>query len=258
MAEETKDAGRSVPMAMFWSFILNGILGIILLITYLFCIQSIEDALNDPSTYPFLYVFRNAVSTSGVNALTILLLILVIASNISFNASTARQTFAFARDRGLPFARWISHVDPARQIPANAVTLSCLITALLSLINLGSDVAFHAIISLQVVALMLTYFTSIGCVLYRRLYHPELLPPARWSLGRLGVPINIIGLVYVLFVFFWAFWPESTPVDLATFNWSVVMFVGVAVLSLVMYWAQGRKVYDGPVIHVEGRDKDRW
>ena len=194
------------------------------------------------------------MSTSGVNALTILLLILVIASNISFNASTSRQTFAFARDKGFPFAKWISHVDPKKQIPANAVTLSCLITALLSLISLGSTIAFNAIISLQVVALMLTYFTSISCVLYRRLYHPELLPPARWSLGRLGVPMNIIGLAYALFVFFWSFWPNTTPVDLEKFNWSVVIFVGVAVLILVMYWVQGVKVYDGPVTHVKGRE----
>ena len=256
MSEEIEDAGRNVPNAIVGSYVLNAILGFILLIAYLFSIPSVEDALNDPSTYPFIYVFRNALPTSGVNALTILVLILVIASNISFNASTARQTFAFARDNGLPFAKWISHVNPKKQIPANAIALSCIITALLSLINIGSNVAFNAIISLQIVALMLTYFISISCVLHRRLYSPELLPKARWSLGRLGIPVNIAGIMFVMWCFFWSFWPNTTPVDLESFNWSIVLFTGVAALSLIMYWVQGRRVYDGPVVLVEGRGRE--
>lgn len=254
MAEEVKDAGRNVPIAIVWSYVGNGILALIFLVSYLFSIPSVEDAINDDSGFPFIYVFKQAVSTGGVNAITIMVLLLVIASNVSFNASTSRQTFAFARDNGLPCSGWISAVHPTRQIPANAVLLSCIISALLSLINIGSDVAFNAIISLQVVALMFTYAVSISCVLYRRLYYPELLPPARWSLGRFGVATNIIGLAYVSFAFFWSFWPNETPVDLTTFNWSIVMFVGIFILSVVYYFLHGRKVYVGPVTSVEGRD----
>ena len=254
MSEEVRDAGRYVPISLFWSYIGNGAMAIILLITYLFSIDSIENALDDPSGYPFIYVFKSAVSTSGVNALTILVLILIIAANISFNASTARQTFAFARDNGLPFSKWLSKVR--NEVPANAIAVTCLITMLLSLINIGSEVAFNAIISLQVVALFSTYAVSISCVLYRRIRHPELIPTARWSLGKWGVPINVIGLLYSTFSFFWAFWPNEIPVTLENFNWSVVLFVGVFVLSLVMYMIQGRKVYKGPVTEVRAARVD--
>ena len=110
MSEEVKDAGVTVPRAIVWSYISNGLMGILLLITYLSCIPSVDDAVNDPSGYPFLYVFQQSMSTGAVNALTTLLLVLVVASNIGFNTSTSRQTFAFARDNGLPFSKWISHV----------------------------------------------------------------------------------------------------------------------------------------------------
>ncbi|KAF2470504.1 amino acid transporter [Lindgomyces ingoldianus] len=256
MAEEVRDAGRYVPISLFWSYVGNGIMAIIFLITYLFSIDDVEAALDDPTTYPFIYVFKSAVSTAGVNALTIIVLILVIAANISFNASTARQTFAFARDRGLPFSKWIGHVDAGKEIPANAIILTCVFTMLLSLINIGSTTAFNAIISLQVVALMTTYTVSIGCVLYRRITHPDLIPTARWSLGKWGVPVNCLGLAYVSFVFFWSFWPNETPVALDTFNWAVVMYVGVLVLSLLMYIFQGRKVYNGPVTEIRASRLD--
>jgi choline transport protein len=251
MAEEVKDAGLNVPKAMVWSFVLNGILGLFFIITYLFCLPSVEDALNDPTTFPFLYVFRQALSVNGVNTLTVLILLLAIACNIAFNASTSRQTFAFARDNGLPFPKWIAQVHPTLQIPANAITLTCALTLLLSLINIGSTVAFNAIISLQIVALMASYSISISCVLYRRLTNT--LPRARWSLGRFGVPINVFGIAYSLFAFFWCFWPNSTPVDTSTFNWAVVLFVGTVFWCIGAYFVQGRKLYVGPVVHVEGR-----
>ncbi|PVI01608.1 amino acid transporter [Periconia macrospinosa] len=256
MSEEVRDAGRYVPISLFWSYMGNGAMAIVLLITYLFSIDNLEAALEDPSGFPFIYVFKSAVSTAGVNALTILVLILIIAANISFNASTARQTFAFARDKGLPFSKWLSHVNPQREVPVNAIIVTCACTMLLSLINIGSNVAFNAIISLQVVALFSTYAVSISCVLYRRIKHPELVPTARWSLGRWGIPVNIVGLSYSTFSFFWAFWPNETPVTLETFNWSVVLFVGVFIISLVMYIVQGRRVYKGPVADIRASRVD--
>ncbi|KAL5388825.1 hypothetical protein PMIN06_006437 [Paraphaeosphaeria minitans] len=247
MAEEVRDADRYVPISLFWSYIGNSFMAIIFLITYLFALPSVEDAIDDSSGYPFLYVFKGAMSPAGVNTLTIIVLLIVSAANINFGASTARQTFAFARDKGLPFSSWLARVHTSKEIPANAILFTCLITVLLSLINIGSLVAFNAIISLQIVSLMFTYFCSLSCVLYRRLYHPELLPIARWSLGRWGPLVNAVGLAYVVFAFFWSFWPNQTPLDTETFNWSVVMFVGVSVLALVMYAAEGRSMYTGPV-----------
>lgn len=256
MAEEVRDAGRYVPLSLLWSYIGNGLMAIVLLVTYLFSLDSIDNALEDPTGYPFIYVFKSAVSTRGVNALTVLILILIIASNISFNASTARQTFAFARDKGLPFSTWLGHVNSRKEVPANAIVVTCLFTMLLSLINIGSTVALYAIISLQVVAVFSTYAISIFCVLYRRITHPELLPTARWSLGKWGIPINAIGLSYSTYSFFWAFWPTETPVTLEDFNWSVVLFVGVFIMSLVMYFAQGRRVYKGPVTEIRASRLD--
>lgn len=254
MAEEVTDAGRNVPNSMFWAYILNGILGLILVITVNFTLTDLDAALNDPTDYPFIWIFRQALSTAGVNALTIVILILFIACNISFNASTSRQTFAFARDKGLPFSNWIGKIHPKLHIPLNAVTLTCIISCLLALINLGSTTAFNAMVSVQVCALVFSYTISISCVLYRRVFHPETLPKARWSLGRMGVPINVLGIVYSVFIFFWSFWPNETPVDAESMNWGIVLFVGVFIICGIVYAAQGKKQYRGPVALVEGRN----
>ncbi|KAJ9630757.1 hypothetical protein H2203_001281 [Taxawa tesnikishii (nom. ined.)] len=252
MSEEIKDAGRTVPKAMVGSYLLNGALGLVFLITYLFCITDLEGALNDDTGYPHLFVFRNAFSLPATNTLSAIVIILIYAGTLSYNISTSRQTWSFARDGGLPWSDWIAKVNPKLEVPANAVLVTCAFTVLLSLINIGSDAAFNAIISLNVVSLMITYMTSIGCVLYRRIYHPELLPPARWSLGRWGVAVNTVGVLYSTHAFFWCFWPNYTPTDAPGFNWASVMFVAVLLFCAIDYMLRAKKVYKGPVVLVEG------
>lgn len=252
MSEEIKDAGKTVPKAMIGAYIMNGSLGIVFLVSYMFMITDVTAALDDATGYPHIWVFTQTVSTGGVVALNTIPIVLIFAGTLTYNLSTSRQTWAFARDQGLPFSGWIGTVNKKLETPANSVTVTCLITIALSLINIGSDVAFNAIISLNVVSLMITYVISIGAVLYRRIKHPELLPACQWSLGRWGVPVNAAGMLYSLWAFFWCFWPEATPVEPSSFNWASVMFFGVSLIALVDYVIRGRKQYKGPVVLVDG------
>ncbi|PYH88762.1 amino acid transporter [Aspergillus ellipticus CBS 707.79] len=254
MSEEIKDAGRYVPIAITWSYFANAIMGLVALIAMLFATPSVEAALNDDTGFPFIYSFKQATNTAGVNGLTAIILIPVIISNILFNASTAHQTFSFARDRGLPFSTWIAKVDQKRKLPINSIIITCIISCLLSLINIGSETAFNAIVSLNVAALMFSYSISMSCLIWRKIFHPHTLPSARWGLGRYGLAVNITGWLYVVFALFWSFWPESAPVTTETFNWSVAIFVAVFLVSLVAYLVQGRKIYDGPVTEVKNHE----
>jgi choline transport protein len=194
---------RADPLYQWWTYIVNGTLGLIMLVSFLFAMPSVEDAINDPTGYPMMYVFQQTMPMYGTVVLTVLMMILLMAGNISYQASTARQTFAFARDRGLPGSRWLGRVNPKLMVPINAVVFSAVFTILLSLINIGSSAAYNAIISLGIVAQMASYSTSISCVLYRRLTAPHLLPKARWSLGRWGVPVNGIAVLFAWQAFFW-------------------------------------------------------
>ena len=119
-----------------------------------------------------------------------------------------------------------------------------------ALINIGSTVAFNAMLSLSTVALMATYVVSVGCVTAKRL-RGEPLPRCRWSLGRYGLPINIAAMVYSCWSFFWSFWPNGRNVTAETFNWACVIFVGLMGLSSIVYFVKARHVSEGPVVKVQ-------
>ncbi|KAK4495085.1 hypothetical protein PRZ48_013412 [Zasmidium cellare] len=251
MAEEVEDAGRVVPRSMVWSFILNIPFTFGMVISYLFCMDSIGDALEDPTGYPFIYVFRQATSSrGGTTGMTVVILFLLIMITISAMASTSRQTFAFARDNGLPFSSWLGAVHPTWHVPLNSIIFTMIFTIIISLINIGSTAAFNAMLSLSTVALMATYVVSVTCVLIRRI-RGQYLPAARWSLGRWGLPVNALALVYACWSFFWSFWPNAYSVNAENFNWACVLFVGLMGIGTILYFTHARKIYDGPVAIVK-------
>ena len=235
---------------MWWSYLLNVFMGVITLITMLFCIGSLEEAL--ASEAPYLVLFKNTGSNAVTFVLMVVLLILIFMGNITALATTSRELWAFSRDKGLPCSKWISKMNHKRNVPDNSVYLTSVISGILCLINLGSTVAFNIIVSLTLLALLSTYMISIGCVLRKRL-RGEQLPPARWSLGRFGTMINGFAFLYSGFVIVFCCFPNQVPVTFGNANWAPAVWGAVIGISGIIYVLHGKRYYTAPVVFVEGR-----
>ena len=272
MAEEIRDASIVLPRAIMTSAFVNGALGFIMTITFCFTMGNVLDFLETPTGYPFIQVFYNATgSYAGASVMTAIVIVNIISACISTVATVSRQTWSFARDGGLPFSGFISHVSPLSNrticlvlllipsqqvkpgwnIPLNSVLLTFTITCLLSLINIGSTVAFNAIGSLALVSILGSYIISISILIVRRLRGP--LPPRRWSMGKFGIFVNIGAVCWLLTVWVFCFFPLAiypalTPKNM---NWNAVMFVGISVIGLVYWFAVGRRIYKPPVFLVK-------
>jgi amino acid transporter len=110
-AEEIKDASRVLPLAMVWTLILNGVTGFVMLVTYLFVVGDIQQITANPIIFPFIEVFLNATgSVGGATAMVVVIMVMQLCAAISNVATTSRQMYAFARDGGLPFSKFLSHV----------------------------------------------------------------------------------------------------------------------------------------------------
>lgn len=137
------------------------------------------------------------------------------------------------------------------ELPFNAVYVSTAVSIIISLVSLGSSLAFNIIASLSLLALMSTYMLSIGCVLLRRVRGID-LPPARWSLGRLGLPVNALAVAYSGLVVVMSCFPDGVSPAAADANWAPVIWVAVILLSVVAYVFHGRKHFTPPVMFIEG------
>lgn len=247
MSEEIKDASITLPKAIMWAASINGTLGFIMVITYCFALGDLFSVIDSATGYPFIQVFYNVTnSKAGTSIMTAIIIVNITSACISTVATVSRQTWSFARDKGLPFSSFISHVKPGWNIPLNAVLLTFLITTLLSLINIGSTVAFNAIGSLAVSAILGTYIISFVCLIIRR-FSSEPLPSRRWSLGKAGLFVNIGAVCFLLVVWVFVFFPIQKAVTPSTMNWNVVIFCGTMIFAVVYYFVVGKKQYTAPV-----------
>ncbi len=253
MSEEVQNAAKAIPRAMLAVFVANFVLLFPMILTACYHIPDMEAALADATAYPFIYVLRQSMSGPWVTVVLVITVGLLICSNISFLTATSRDLYAFARDQGLPFSGWIAKVDEKRNVPQNASIVTSAMSFLMALIYIGSPLAFYAITSLFTVAILQCYILSIGCLLWRRVYYPESLPYAQFSLGKWGIPTNIAAIVYGTWSFFWSFWPQEYPVTAEGFNWASPLFAAALIGALAHYTLIGRKRYHGPVALVQGR-----
>ncbi|KAL8831999.1 MAG: hypothetical protein Q9170_005061 [Blastenia crenularia] len=275
MAEEIKRAAVVVPQAILFSITINGALGFAMLMAILFCLGDPEQVpttvLQTPLGFPFIQVFLDATSSiPGTAIMASIVLVLGISSTCGLLASSSRMFWSFARDRGLPFSGQISKVDSRTSIPITAVATTAFISVLLTLIGIGSSVAFNDIISITVVGLYASYLVAIVLLLWRRVtgaIRPANESPLETTIVNapnstltwgpfkmphlLGIIVNIIAIVYTIIVFLFSFWPPMTPVTKSTMNYSSLVFGFVIVVSVGWYATVARKFYKGPVVEIE-------
>ena len=104
IAEEVKDASRTLPKALLWSFAINALLGWTMVLTICFTLGDVESIATSPTGYPFIQLFYNVTrSYSGANAMVALLIIQLTCSCIAQVTTASRQLWSFSRDKGVPF-----------------------------------------------------------------------------------------------------------------------------------------------------------
>ena len=87
--------------------------------------------------------------------------------------------------------------------------------------------------------------------LHKRLATPEReMQYGHFKLGRAGIPVTIGALIYSVIGTFFSFWPATRDVTATTMNWSVVVFCGVLLYSMLFWVLYGRKVYTGPIVEI--------
>lgn len=267
MAEEIRNPSLVIPRSLMTGISINGVLGLAMLIITLFCLQDIDAALAANPSYPFMAIFETAVgSTAGAAAMSAIVVVMAFSATTGCLASTSRLYWAFSRDRGLPGWRVLMRTSARTSIPIYAVATTTVIAIILSLVNIGNATAFNGVISISVAGLFGSYLIASSLLLYRRLSgdihkaapeSEEILTNTvdsslvwgPWRIpGILGVANNIFSCVYLVFIFFFCFWPSTKEVTPQNMNWAVLVFGVVIVFSMVYYAAWGRRVYSGPII----------
>lgn len=136
-------------------------------------------------------------------------------------------------------------------MPLNAVLTSLIMSVIIALINIGSAEALGIIFSIYNSALLGSYTITISCVLLHRLQGGILPPHARYTLGKWGIVVNVLALVFIIPLFVFSFFPPGPNPTAVTMNWASVMVGGTIIFATAYYIIWGRKSYSPPVETIE-------
>lgn len=157
MIEEIPDPQRQGPRIMLYCIGIGMITGFIFLSGLLFCINNFDDVLSAPYG-PILQIFMDATkSKAGSTCLLVFPLLCMVFTTTTLVCTSTRMSYAFARDKGMPFSKVFARVHPTLDVPLNALFWTVGWVIVFGLIFLGSTSTFNAITAASVVALGVTY-----------------------------------------------------------------------------------------------------
>ncbi|KAI3573377.1 hypothetical protein IWW34DRAFT_810422 [Fusarium oxysporum f. sp. albedinis] len=242
MSEDTVNPSVVVPDSILLSLIINGTCGFTMIIAIFFCMGNFDEAITPgPGLlgFPYMYIFKQATnSTAGATVMATVIMVLGACATVSMLASTSRVFWPFARDRGLPFWRILSKVNYRTTVPVWAIAATTTTSVLLSLINVGSPIAFMNVTSLNLLSLRLLPYGCYSASLTTK----DFTMPASSDLSDLANttdaklvwgPFHIPGAFVVGFFSFWPLVLSPTP---ALMNYSVLVSGSVAIFSAIYYF----------------------
>ncbi|KAF9262084.1 hypothetical protein L218DRAFT_960705 [Marasmius fiardii PR-910] len=244
MAEEVHNPTVDLPRALVWQVPVGTVAGVVFILPILFTLPDIATLVAVPGGQPIGVLFTMVMGSQGGGfGMWFIVFMVGIFCGISVGCAASRATRAFARDKALPFHEFFSRVSPRTGIPLNAYFLSTLVQVLLGLIYLGSPTAFNAFVGVAVMCLGTSNAIPIAINLAN---NRKGITDSPFSLGRLGVPLNVVAVVWIMFEIVLFSMPAVVPVTPATMNYALVVFVGFGAFSGVWYMINGRYYYTGP------------
>lgn len=196
LAEEVKDT-KTLPRAIIGSVVGAGIIGFLCMSALSFGIQS--DAKTAATGNPAIDIIQGVVGNTATRVLLILPLIAVLGSTLATITVLSRLIFALGRDNVAPGAKLLRSVNKARQTPsASIIVAAALGVALIWYANYQSS-SFDVLIGATAILPYLLYLMLVAAYAARRHKLHYLKRPGSYDLGRFGLPIMIVTLIWVVF-----------------------------------------------------------
>ncbi|KAK7854302.1 amino-acid permease bat1 [Quercus suber] len=236
MTEETKSADKNGPRGIISSIGISVIVGWGYILGITFAVTNISDLLdenNDAGGYAIAEIFYQVFKSrygSGVGGIICLgvVAIAIFFCGMSSVTSNSRMAYAFSRDGAMPFSS-VWHKVNNQEVPINAVWLSAFISFCMALTSLGSTVAFQAMVSIATIGLYIAYALPI---FFRVTLAHKSFIPGPFNLGRYGILVGWIAVLWVATISVLFSLPVSYPITNETLNYTPVA-VGCLCSSLV-------------------------
>ena len=234
-----KNAPRAILRALVASFLLGGLI-------LLFAIMAVTD-INNPEigVGGLQFIILDVLGGTIGDIFLWCVVIAITVCCLAVHTATIRMIFAMARDNNLPAGTHLARVHPKTRTPIIPSILVGVLAIAILVVNIRQPQIFVVITSIGIIMIYIAYLLVTGPMLLARLrgqWRSEDAGPGYFSLGKWGLPVNILAVGWGLFMAINLIWPRASIYNATEpfhwyLKWGAVLFVGVVLLGgFAYYW----------------------
>ena len=246
LGEETVEPRRTAPKAIFRAILASFVIGGAILVFAVMAAPNLEDPAIGESSGGLQYIVEQVMWGPLGTIFLICIVVAVTVCTLAVHTAAIRLAFAMARDNALPFGEKIATVNPKTQTPiVPAVTIG-VISVIILIINIGQPKIFTVLTSIAIIMIYLAYLMVTGPMLKKRFQGqwppPDLKEGGYFTMGRWGMLVNIVAVVWGVGMALNLAWPRSAVYGDPWYNtWGAFVYIGVILgAGLVWYFVKGR------------------
>jgi urea carboxylase system permease len=251
LAEETNEPRRAAPPAILRALIAASIIGGLLILLAIMDVKNIHDPNIGLLGLP--YILKQALGSTLGKIFLVDSAIAISVCTLAVMAACIRLLFAMARDGRLPFGTHIARVSGSRRVPIIPALVVGFLALVILAVNISNQSAFLALTSVAIVMFYIAYLGVTGGMLVKRLRgqwpRPDHGP--YFSLGRWGMLVNVVAVLYGAIVAVNIAWPRSAVYDALAgtkdssghvipghwyFQYIALLFIGIVVIVGSIYY----------------------
>ena len=234
LSEETNDPRRTAPRAITRCMLVSAVGGGLMIFGTLLAAPDILAP--ELSTVGIAYVLTAVAGPFWGPVVLAIVAVSIFSAALAISASATRVMFSMARDGQLPFAKALAKVSPRTHTPILPGIVVGVLSIAVLLINLGQTSVFATVTAISVVVVYLAYlFVTVPLLVQRLRRNPAHTPdPAYFSLGRWGLPVNAVAVLFGVFMLVNIGWPRAEIYDLDGRGWYFQWSAPLAILVIVV------------------------
>lgn len=236
LAEETVNPTREVPRAMLTAIIITAVISAFWLVAMVLAIPNVKDTMGQ-GTNAIAFIFDAHFPHWVTDAFLVSVCLAIFVCCLAIQAAATRLLFAYGRDKMIPAARFFGYVHPRTKTPM----LSAIFVAAASIGVLLYQSQLARVIAWATVGTYIVYqMVVFGAIRARSKGWPK--DRAYFNLGKWGWPVNVIALVYGVFMIINLSWPRSPGApwyDNYLVPFSAAMVLGVGIIVYLIQRARG-------------------
>lgn len=246
LGEETVDPRRTAPKAIARAILASFVIGGAILVFAVMAAPNLQDPALGESSGGLQFIVESVMWGPLGKIFLVCIVVAVTVCTLAVHTAAIRLTFAMARDNALPFGERLATVNPKTQTPiVPAVTIG-VISVIILVINIEQPKIFTVLTSIAIIMIYLAYLMVTGPLLKKRLqgqWPPKDLAEGRYfTMGRWGLPVNIVAVVWGVGMALNLAWPRAAVYGEPWYNtWGAFVYIGVILgAGLLWYAVKGR------------------